>query len=388
VLSDMMLEDKLEKLRFLDALRGIAIFLVLMVHTGASELPASIQPIIYAGSRGVQLFFIVSSITLFLTLDRRKLKEKHLYKNFYIRRLFRIAPLFYLATIFYLYFNGLGPRFWLADQGRITLYNILSHFLFLNSFYPYWINSIIGVEWSIAVEMIFYLLIPILHKLITSLEKATRFTFSMIILSYFANKVLVKKQFITSYDLWIDYLHFWLPSQLPVFALGIALYFILFKNGYLKESIIKLDRKKQISVTCFLISIYLLYSFINMGNEYITREFLFAIGFSLLIFAVAVYPLKLIVNRFWCFLGEMSFSIYLVHFAVITIVGPVVDRNINRMGTVHYLVKFILTLILSCIVSYLTSRFIEKPFQAYANKIIRKSENNKTDDLESKKMVI
>lgn len=91
----------LKRFDFIDALRGFAVLGVVMVHTGQyiPDLPSWFRNITDNGAYGVQLFFILSAFTLYLSMEKRgQLGDSNL--NFFIRRYFRIAPLFYLALFF------------------------------------------------------------------------------------------------------------------------------------------------------------------------------------------------------------------------------------------------------------------------------------------------
>lgn len=115
------------KLRYIDSLRGLAILAVLMVHCGQygiNKYPDLIANIINTGGRGVQLFFVASAFTLFLSLARRSETVK---SNFYIRRFFRIAPMYYLGIAYYLMQDGYGPRYWLGDAPGITSWHIFAN---------------------------------------------------------------------------------------------------------------------------------------------------------------------------------------------------------------------------------------------------------------------
>src|SRR5947209_15395493 len=91
------------RIEFIDSLRGLAILGVLLVHAGQATagLSSAMTKLTTAGQYGVQLFFVASAFTLFLSQDSRK-NESHPIRNFFIRRFFRIAPLFYVGIGFYL----------------------------------------------------------------------------------------------------------------------------------------------------------------------------------------------------------------------------------------------------------------------------------------------
>lgn len=124
----------MKKLPFIDALRGLAIFAVLIVHANQAVdgLPRWMNAILSQGARGVQLFFIVSAFTLFLSLSSRKSSEAKPILNFFLRRFFRIAPLFYSAVLSYIVFGGFS-----AQLSISSVFQVMSLFTFTNALSPY-----------------------------------------------------------------------------------------------------------------------------------------------------------------------------------------------------------------------------------------------------------
>ena len=93
------------KLQYVDAIRGLAIMAVLLVHCGqhgTNHYPAPITQAIVNGQMGVQLFFVMSAFTLFLSYVNRQGRERFAIRNFFIRRVFRIAPMYWLGIAYYL----------------------------------------------------------------------------------------------------------------------------------------------------------------------------------------------------------------------------------------------------------------------------------------------
>ena len=114
---------------FLDALRGIAALGVIMTHTGAIGIhPDSeiLKSIAVTGSRGVQLFYVISAFSLYLSLHSR-LGERHLIKKYFVRRFFRIAPLWWFAIILYMFIYLVGYNIFLK---RLKFGRSLPHFCF------------------------------------------------------------------------------------------------------------------------------------------------------------------------------------------------------------------------------------------------------------------
>ena len=110
------------------------------------------------GGYGVAMFFVLSGFLLSMPFlkahkDRRPMPSLKIYT---VRRLARIVPAYYLCVVLLMVLYGLIH----TRQGLLCLGTLLT---FTNSFYaagamPPWD----GPLWSISVEMIFYLLLPLL----------------------------------------------------------------------------------------------------------------------------------------------------------------------------------------------------------------------------------
>ena len=211
----------IKKYPYIDALRGIAVLAVLVNHvwqTGAHEASSLVKSVGAQGARGVQLFYVMSALTLYLSMNSRTKAEKNPVTNFFIRRFFRIAPLFYIGIIYYLWQDGFGPRYFLGDAQGVTIGNIISTFTFTNGVHPYWINSIVPGGWSIAVEMTFYLTLPLIFKMIKTIRAAFIFAVVTLLSSQFLFYYLSHHVMITDATLWNDFIFFFFPNQLLVFV--------------------------------------------------------------------------------------------------------------------------------------------------------------------------
>ena len=184
-----MLQSGTEKYDFIDALRGIAILGVILVHSSQWVAPthATLLFVMHEGARGVQLFYVASALTLCMSWMARSSHENFPVRNFYIRRLFRIAPMFYIAILIYTFLNGFAPAYW--SPNGIEWWFIPLTVSFLHGFHPETITSVVPGGWSIAVEMSFYLILPFLLIHIKSPIYWLLF-FGISLLLYAANKVI------------------------------------------------------------------------------------------------------------------------------------------------------------------------------------------------------
>ena len=198
-------------LEYLDALRGIAILGVILVHSAIlTGQRHAIFAISFTGQRGVQLFYMVSAFTLFLSLDSGRAEENP-WSNFFIRRFFRIAPLFYLAILANLLMHG---------RGDLSNLDILSGFAFLNGLIPKAINSVAIGGWSIAIETSFYALVPLVYSRIKTLPQSIAlFLVSSVSLGGISFFLSHRAASLSEYFSFL-----WFPVEFPVFTLGIVAY--------------------------------------------------------------------------------------------------------------------------------------------------------------------
>lgn len=156
-----------------DGLRGIAILLVLLFHywqlsfwvVPIPGLPEqyNLEFVQYAGFLGVELFFFISAFCLFYPHAKAVfgLGPVPTLKEFYYRRAIKIVPSYLLALfVFAVFLSSLSPVTYsggvLADLGL--------HLTFLHDLLPETRSSFDGVLWSLAVEVQFYYVFPLLAR--------------------------------------------------------------------------------------------------------------------------------------------------------------------------------------------------------------------------------
>ncbi len=364
------MQNTLKKLDYIDAVRGIAVLMVLFVHTltfmDTANLHHFFRIIAEQGRMGVQLFYMASAFTLFYSLSQRSDNF-----GFFIRRIFRIAPMFYLATIFYfvLYSIYPNPNIEAAGLETFTFLNLFSHLTFLHALSPYWINTIVPGGWSVAVEMLFYLLVPtafILYKkygvkfLYISLATSTIFSwiFNYSLVSYF------------SLDLpkyWPAFLYYNFFTQLPIFILGMIIY----------HHVMSKEKSLKVFHLIFIASLVLFYLSTILNKEIYLATFA---GSMLLLSALLAYFMifmsryspKVLVNRATTYIGKISYSMYLTHFLSITLISHFTKDFWRDGGEITFLFSFLLLVLVTVSISSLTYKYIEKPMIIKGNKLIER----------------
>ena len=149
----------------LDAVRGIAIILVMLHNIGEKYPSFHLQYLFSNGWMGVDLFFVLSGFLITGILVDTK-QSKGYFKNFYIRRCLRIWPLYY-SLMFFMFV--LLPA--LRPSEAHSIFEKSSPWwafpLFLQNFLlPISTNAAgpLGVTWSLAIEEQFYVVWPVVVR--------------------------------------------------------------------------------------------------------------------------------------------------------------------------------------------------------------------------------
>jgi peptidoglycan/LPS O-acetylase OafA/YrhL len=377
-------QSPLTRYDFIDSLRGLA-FLAVLVYHAASRIP-NLNPTLFRiadqGHEGVELFFLVSALTLFFSLDSRRRLERRPTLNFFIRRFFRLAPLYYTGALFYFWFDrvmtgGAGP-------GGSSWGGILATLAFVNGWSVDWINRLVPGGWSIAVEMNFYLMVPWLFRRLRGIRGAIRLAFAALIGgagASFAVKWGLNRFYGGGSAESIErFVWYWLPTQLPVFCLGFVLFFII--RPVLKGAGKHAESPQPNPRFLLLLAAYLVASVTFSKPAFYLGHILFGVAFLLLAWSLALHPTPWLVNPITRYMGKVSFSAYLSHFAVLDLVERGLAGHVSSFAGLRPDVQFAafvaLCTVLTIVVSTITYRLIEVPGQELGRSLIRSLEARET----------
>lgn len=329
-------------------------------------LPTAFRSVVDAGRYGVPLFFVASAVTLFLSMEHRK-AEQHPHLNFFIRRFFRIAPLYYIATVLFQVWE-IGLTKAIHSPGAYFSPAFFANFFFVHGVRPDWISKVVPGGWSITVEMMFYLLVPILYQYLYKANRAFYFVTGTVLLSSAIRYVVTNAMGFHSKE-WVEFLDFYLLNQLPVFGIGIFTYHVLLRQRV----------PLHLHGSSMLVASLLLGSCLTIGWPFLGGYFAYGVVCSLLFLGLSLQPIPVLVNKFTVYIGRLSYSLYLSHFAVLFILRSrkLVDYlpvENAADALLNYSMRFIIVLALAVAIAELSNRLVEKPFQQLGKRLINSFE--------------
>ena len=308
------------------------------------------------GYLGVDIFFVISGyvITSRLFIEFIKTNRVNFY-SFFIRRIKRIFPVLFFILSFVLIFIVLfQPLDLFVSNIKVYFFTIfgLSNFYYLFSNRDYFDNvfeDVFGHTWSLGIEEQFYLIFPFfLYFLCTLFSNKKHQILIIMIIIFFG--IFFTYKFSSNLQLifYSPIFRFW------EFLLG-SIIFLINQKYQIKNSIISI-----LSFT-FLISLILLNLYLNNFTAILLSTVLAS---SFILFYDENNKLSfLFENKFFVYLGNISYSFYLWHLPIIYFYNLYFGHSFIKMPII-----FFLTIILST-VSY---KFIENKFR-YKNYNIRKN---------------
>ncbi|MGG9963478.1 acyltransferase family protein [Ferruginibacter sp. SUN106] len=317
----------------------------------------------------VDLFFIMSGF-LIMHVYKEQFAEKitlKAFKKFVLARFARIYPLHFITLILLVglfYFESLKPK-GLYDPGAIVSHIFLLHSFPLNREVTWNIPS-----WSISAEWWSYMLFPVLCLFLAKRKvQAIAIIFLGIVATYYAVLYVVPRHDIYDpaadklHDLNVNYDYGFLRS-IAGFMTGMLLYLL-----YGVDRVRSFFNSDILCGVCMLLIIFALHKAIP--------DIFLVPGFALLILTLTCNKGKITTglnNKTLHFLGDISYSIYLIHFLFIIFIEMVAYKFGYRYHSELIFPFFkgaalcILYLLLLIVLSAVSYHIIEKPCRNYINR--------------------
>ena len=371
----------------LDALRGIAALQVVFHHlagnwVGFTQSPLTIpvlgldgRAFLHFGGIGVPLFFLLSGYLLTWTEENRAQRGSYSLRAYAIRRFLRLAPAFYVAMVVAFF----------VFPSRQPLLDLATHATFLHGLIPVTVNSLNPVFWTLGCEAVFYMLLPlIVLKLSRPWQRLALFgaTFAVSLASWLYITYNAAERLEGTIR---DPNLYWYLWRAP------TTWLYLFIAGVLLQMLVKrlssgpTSRWQPHAATAlFLGSSLYLFILSPLGIQLpgtgslkgIYPAPMYADLPIIALFASAILgsPLftRILRLRVLAFAGAISYSLYLFH-------SPIIALLLRFLGSVRgtdswfttwtvFPVYMLVVLSTTCVVAYVSYRFIERPFMGYKPK--------------------
>ena len=208
-----------------DGLRAIAVLIIGWFHIWQQswlypELTVlgrtiSFDPLVRSGYIFVDMMILISGFCLYLPWARLRMDggTRPDALGFYARRLMRIHPSYLLCVLVMLIVALARGASFAAGHLRVDL---LSHLTYTHTFFyqAYYATNLGGSLWTLAIEMQFYLLFPLIARAFT---KRPLLTFAGMCAVSLAFRAWVRGN-VTDYSMFFNQL----PAYLDVYACGMA----------------------------------------------------------------------------------------------------------------------------------------------------------------------
>jgi len=290
--------------------RFIAALSIVIYHFGDTFFPFNIRllaPIFKHANLGVSYFFILSGFVMIIAYGK---ENKEVEPGKYLKnRAARILPLYYFAMVCMLVYYLIRTNILNISSDYLPSYmdGLLNLFL-IQSWIPAKATTLNTPAWSLSVEMLFYLIFPILFNKFYkkfAFRKIVIWTILFFTLSQIAFHWLVYNfRDITSYFFYHPLLH------VNEFIIGNLFGIIFLRNASQRK-----NRTIPIVIFCLLIIILLFFPIKGL----IYHNGLYSLLFAPLIYYIAEdngIITRYIRKKTFQFLGEVSYGVYLLQFPV------------------------------------------------------------------------
>lgn len=341
-----------QEFRGVQALRGIAALSVVLFHFRwniNAVNPGLGDTLFRWGGTGVDLFFLISGFVITLSASRVPNGLNGVI-SFIKRRALRILPAYYIILLITFFLSGAMSTFHYTDRTE----NLISALLFMPIYPthgPFYVDDsgMYGIRWTLNYELLFYVFIS------ASLLFSKRWFFAASL--FFTSLMFIP--LVLGYDVTLNsggyaFNSAWLGlitnPMIWLFIIGMLIGLAL---PYLQHI------SAKFMTIMFFISLILAISLFSQG-KFIGHGVLKSGWIYALILFTIVMAEKVIgkyVPKFLIALGNISFSLYLIH----TLMNNGIGKRFEALGIEDGYFRMLISILMSLILAWLSWRFIEKP---------------------------
>ena len=351
----------------LNGLRAIAALTVVIGHVTLFKYSSFNLPTIKLGMHGVTLFFVISGFLItYLLLNEKKETDTINIKKFYFRRILRIWPIYYLMIFICL----------IAAKYNDNISDIYSksilYYLFFCANIPILLSSVITIIahfWSIGVEEQFYLFWPWVVK---SVRKKFILITVGIILVFYSLKIGTYL-FLGNHSILYLAFHFSRFHCMLLGAVGARLYF---ENN---KFFISTFSNIYVQILAWIVTPFVYLNILYVPAP-VSAELMAILSIILLVGQISPNKRKIInlENRFFDFLGKISYGIYVIHPLIILLFSSLY-KNLSLSVIPKTIIVYSSVVITTVLVSYISYEYYEKPFLKIKKKFMVVESSNSID---------
>lgn len=342
-------------------LRGIAALAVVLFHlVHIANIKVPVPFIFIAGDfgKGVHLFFLLSAFSLMHSTEHT-LHRPTWMTEYFVKRFFRIAPLFYCILAGMVIWPSIKAHY-LAVNPQVLLLNLTFTF----GFAPW--AGIVLAGWTVGVEMIFYAILPVLLLTVRSSKGTLVLVLASLLISY-ASRSVLHVHFQHTASLYGDnWAYYSFTPNLCFFALGIYAFRIAADGEWNIPAM-------RLGVSAFATCLILALLFGGRYNGWRPDILLWGFGFAALALWQSKWPSRWCANKFFEYVGERSYSVYLLHPVVIIILRKPLQSLYGMLtpsiGAYAYFACAGLVLLTLLVFSEASYRLVEIPGIRYGQRI-------------------
>jgi peptidoglycan/LPS O-acetylase OafA/YrhL len=358
----------------LRGMAALAVVLFHLIHLGGLPVPDSFSFIARDFGKGVHLFFVLSAFSLMHSTEHTMGRATWV-SEYFVKRFFRIAPLYYSIMAIMVFWPVLRSGVWSVDAEAVLL-----NLTFTFGFTPW--KGIVLAGWSVGVEMLFYVVFPILLLTIRTRVGALVLVAICLLVGQVARTVLDAHFANTMTIYQFNWGYFTFAANIGFFALGVYAYRVV----HTVDCDAVMCRIWLPAATLLLLGV-LLFTNISgiLRTAWHANIVLWGFVFALLSIWQSARPGRWSANRVFEYLGERSYSLYLLHPILMIKLKPMLHWVYSilspYLGASSYFACAAFFILLLSAASEVTYRIIELPFIQFGKRITAKMRSAQTPSL-------
>lgn len=339
----------------LSPLRFLAALIIIFFHNRlGSDFLKTVPKFLLAGPQMVTFFYVLSGFVLVLAYYG---KHEFCPKEFFVKRAARILPVYLIALSLSVAIK--------IFEGNLNPVALVLNILLLQSWIPSYPLAINGPAWFLSGLMFFYVSFPFVLSYLRNSRPNPKQVFVTCLLFWFATQAILtlllnSSFFHGAHSYSHDFIYYFPPVHLCSFFLGVSgAYFLL--NVACGDN--KLSKANQISLILLLCIIFITFVQYQLSiNKILHTNLPYASSFYAPFFLAIIAAISTSENiityalskKLFIFLGNISFSIYIIQNPVLYIAYRIKPIHMNY--DIFLLIYISLLLFIGTLILYTVER--------------------------------